>query len=109
MHPDHRAAGSAALDAIYVRASGPLYYPDQLASGLVPHRVGEILLLMSDHVDHLVDVTATFDRKVRAVQAHATQFAGRHDFAEFLRQWADRVGRPRGISLAEGFKRLTRS
>jgi len=109
MHPDHRAAGSAALDAVYVRASGPLFYPDQVAAGLAPHRVGEILLIMSDHVDHVVDVSATFDRKVRAASAHATQFAGRPDFADFLRQWAERVGRPHGIGLAEGFKRLTRS
>ena len=109
MHPDHRAAGAAALDAVYVRAAGPLFYPDQLAAGLAPHRVGEILLIMSDHLDHVVDVTATFERKVRAVQAHATQFAGRHDFGEFLRQWAERVGRPHGIGIAEGFKRLTRS
>lgn len=50
-HPDHRAAGSPALDAVYVRASGPLYYPDQIATGVAPHRVGEILLIMSDHVD----------------------------------------------------------
>ena len=109
LHPDHRAAGAAALDAVYVRAAGPLFYPDQVAAGLAPHRVGEILLIMSDHVDHVVDVSATFDRKVRAVLAHASQFAGRPDFPGFLRRWAERVGRPHGIALAEGFKRLTRS
>jgi LmbE family N-acetylglucosaminyl deacetylase len=109
LHPDHRAAGSAAVDAVYVRASGPLFYPDQVAAGLAPHRVGEILLIMSDHIDHVVDVSATFERKVRAAHAHATQFAARPDFATFLRRWAERVGQPHGLALAEGFKRLTRS
>lgn len=61
---------------------------------------------MSDHQDHTVDITATFDRKMRAVRAHASQFGHRADFDEFLRRWAERVGRAGGVPLAEGFKRL---
>lgn len=109
LHPDHRAVGVAALDAIYVRATGPLYYPAHAAEGLAPHRVGEILLIMSDHIDHIIDISASFDRKVRAVQAHVSQFGKRSDFEAFLRRWAERVGEPSGVPLAEGFKRLMRS
>jgi LmbE family N-acetylglucosaminyl deacetylase len=109
LHPDHHAAGLAVVDAVYVRAPGPLFYPPHTAAGLAPHRVGELLLMMSDHADHAVDIAATFDRKVRAVLAHASQFGGRTDFESFLRRWAEQVGAAFGLPLAEGFKRLVRS
>jgi LmbE family N-acetylglucosaminyl deacetylase len=106
LHPDHRAVGTAALDALVNRAPGPLFYPAHGAQGIRPHRVGEILLIMGDHLDHVVDITATFERKVRAVLAHASQFGHRRDFPGFLRRWAERVGEPSRRALAEGFKRL---
>lgn len=109
LHPDHRAAGLAVVDAVYNRAPGPLFYPAHAAAGLAPHRVGELLLMMGDHADHAVDIAATFDRKVRAVLAHASQFGGRTDFESFLRRWAERVGAAFGLPLAESFKRLVRS
>jgi hypothetical protein len=35
-----------------------------------------------------------------------SQFGKRSDFDAFLRPWAERVGEPSGVPLAEGFKRL---
>jgi LmbE family N-acetylglucosaminyl deacetylase len=61
---------------------------------------------MGDHLDHHVDIAPTFERKVRAVLAHASQFGGHRDFPAFLRGWAERVGESCGVALAEGFKRL---
>jgi LmbE family N-acetylglucosaminyl deacetylase len=83
LHPDHRAVGLAVIDAVYFRAPTPLHYPSHAAAGFSPHRVGEMLLLMGDHVDHAVDFTATFERKMRAVRAHASQF-GKHPDLEGL-------------------------
>jgi LmbE family N-acetylglucosaminyl deacetylase len=109
LHPDHRAVGDAVIDACYFRAPGPLYYPAQAAAGLRPHRVREVLLIMSDHLDHVVNISSTFDRKVRAVREHASQF-GRHlDLEGFLRGLAARAGQAFGVPLAESFKRLTPS
>jgi LmbE family N-acetylglucosaminyl deacetylase len=107
LHPDHRAAGAAAVEACYFYAPGPLYYPEHLRDGLAPHRVREILLVMSDHVDHRIDITGTFDRKVSAVSKHASQFGAHPDLRSFLRAMAERAGAPAGLALAEGFKRLT--
>jgi len=108
LHPDHRAVGLAVIEACYFRAPGPLFYPAHGAAGLAPHRVREILLIMSDHVDHVIDISATFERKVRAVREHVSQF-GKHPHLErFLRRLAERHGRGHDVAAAEGFKRLAR-
>jgi LmbE family N-acetylglucosaminyl deacetylase len=106
LHPDHRAIGYAVVEACYFRAPGPLYYPAHFTAGLAPHRVREVLLIMSDHSDHVVDIASTFDRKVQAVRAHATQFGNHPDVEGFLRGLAARAGVPFNMPLAEGFKRL---
>jgi len=109
LHPDHRAVGGAVVDACYCRAPGPLYYPAHQTEGLTPHRVHGILLIMGEHVDHLVDIGFTFARKVEAVRAHVSQFSKHPDLEGFLRGLAARAGAPAGLPLAEGFKRLTLS
>jgi LmbE family N-acetylglucosaminyl deacetylase len=108
LHPDHRAVGQAVIEACYFRAPGPLYYPAHRDAGLAPHRVPEILLIMSDHIDHVVDIAGTFERKVRAVREHASQFGQHPDVEGFLRRLAERHGRADHVALAEGFKRLRR-
>jgi len=108
LHPDHRAVGLAVVEACYFRAPGPLFYPAHGAAGLRPHRVREILLIMSDHVDHVVDIAATFERKVRAVREHASQFGKHPDLEGFLHRLAERHASTHHIALAEGFKRLVR-
>ena len=65
--------------------------------------------MMGDHIDHGVDIAVTFERKVRAVRAHASQFGTHPDLEGFLRRWAERVGEAFRVPLAEGFKRLARS
>jgi len=106
LHPDHRAVGAAAVDALVNRAPGPLFYPAHAAQGIGPHRVREVLLIMGDHLDHIVDIASTFERKVRAVLEHTSQFGQNSDFPGFLRRWGERVGATHQIQLAEGFKRL---
>lgn len=108
LHPDHRAVGLAVVEACYFRAPGPLFYPVHGAAGLAPHRVRELLLIMSDHADHAIDIAATFERKVRAVRAHASQFGKHPDVEGFLRGLAGRAGQAAGLPLAEAFKRLAR-
>jgi LmbE family N-acetylglucosaminyl deacetylase len=107
LHPDHRAVGLAVVEACYFRAPGPLYYPDQGASGLASHRVSEILLIMSDHNDYFVDITATFERKVSAVREHASQFGNNPDLEGFLRRVTKRTGGASDLPLAEGFKKIS--
>ena|SRR2546425_1391515 len=106
LHPDHRAVGFAALDAVYFRAPGPLCYPDHRRDGLGAHRTAELWLIMGGHHDQFIDIASTFARKVDAVRAHASQWGKHSDLEGFLRARAQRLGESQGIPLAEAFKRL---
>jgi LmbE family N-acetylglucosaminyl deacetylase len=75
-HPDHLATGAAALEAIYPDASNRFALPHlREREGLEPWTVREVWLLNSPprEINHYVDITCTFDRKVTAVQAHVSQ------------------------------------
>ncbi|MBO0777086.1 MAG: PIG-L family deacetylase [Actinobacteria bacterium] len=107
-HPDHRAVGSAALDAVYPDARNPFAFPELLAGeGLQPWKVREVWLAASPSAGHFVDVTATFGRKLAALRAHESQTGHMEDLEGFLRGWlsaaAARGGLPEG-SLAEVFQ-----
>ncbi len=105
-HPDHRAAGQAALDAIYPTARDRLQFPEHAAEGLEPHKVKEIYLWGSLRPNHFVDITPSFDRKIQALVKHASQIADPSGIRERMQQRAGALGQPHGIDLAEAFFRI---
>lgn len=113
LHPDHRAAGWGAIDAM-VAARDHLFFPEQR---LEAHRPGAMLLWAADEPDHWEDIGFTINQKVRALLCHSSQgettmggdiedAEASEAFSERIRQWARRTGESAGIELAEGFKRL---
>lgn len=109
-HPDHRAVGSATLDAVYPDARNPFACPEHLRDeGLRPWTVREVWLAGAPHPlpNHYVDITDTFDRKLAALRAHASQTAHMDDLEGMLRGWNARNaalgGLPEG-RLAEGYQ-----
>ncbi len=101
-HPDHRATGTATLDAVYPTARDHLNFPEHLEQGLEPHKVRQVLLWSSNHPNFDVDITAEVDLKIFALSAHATQFGKQEDFATFSRErWKSEDGR-----YLERFRRL---
>jgi LmbE family N-acetylglucosaminyl deacetylase len=93
-HPDHRATGTAALDAVYPTARDYLNFPEHLAEGLEPHKVREVLLWSTNQPNFDVDISGDVDRKIHALSAHVTQFGNREDFISFVRdRWKDEDGR----------------
>ncbi len=107
-HPDHRAVGSAALDAVYPDARNPFAFPELLADeGLEPWIVREVWVTGTGAATHYVDVTETFPRKMAALRAHVSQTGERDDLEDALRQrlarLATRGGLPEG-RLAEAFQ-----
>jgi LmbE family N-acetylglucosaminyl deacetylase len=109
-HPDHRAVGSAALDAVYPDARNPFAFPELLAGeGLEPWTVREVWLPGGPTPGHYVDITAAFPRKVAALRAHESQTGQMENLEEFLRGWLTRAAAQGGLPegrLAEAFQVL---
>jgi LmbE family N-acetylglucosaminyl deacetylase len=109
-HPDHRAVGSAALDAVYPDARNPFAFPHLLdTEGLEPWVVREVLISgprAPTVSSRYVDVTETFGRKMAALGEHVSQISDRVGLEDALRQrlasTAELAGLPGG-RLAESF------
>jgi LmbE family N-acetylglucosaminyl deacetylase len=109
-HPDHRAVGSAALDAVYPDARNPFAFRElREREGLAPWTVREVWISGTPSPTHFVDVTATFGRKLAALRAHVSQTGQMADLEDRIRTMlsrnADRGGLPEG-QLAEAFQVL---
>ncbi|MFC6236774.1 PIG-L deacetylase family protein [Longivirga aurantiaca] len=106
-HPDHMAAGEAAIQAVYPDARNPFAHPSLLDDeGLDAWSVQEVWVMGHPTRTHYVDVTDTFARKIEALRAHESQTAHMPDLEGFVRGWgaglAAEAGFPDG-RLAEGF------
>jgi LmbE family N-acetylglucosaminyl deacetylase len=107
IHPDHRAAGQAALDA-YMPSKMPLYHPEQLAEpGMDVARIQRIFLFSTDRApDIYVDTTATQPLKLAACMAHASQFPRGLDDLGWLKEMDADTGAFIQTAAAEAFKTL---
>jgi len=108
LHPDHRASGTLALDAV-ISARDRLYFPEQVEQGLKPCRVRRALLFASDQPDYWVDIEQTFAKKIKTLGQHQSQVSQWPNWEEWLRKRAENAGASRGLKLAEPFKRLVLS
>lgn len=72
-HPDHRAAGQAALDATFPLARDHLSFPELLAEGLEPHKTNTVLLINMERHNFAVDISDTYNVKMKAIKAHTSQ------------------------------------
>jgi LmbE family N-acetylglucosaminyl deacetylase len=100
-HPDHRAVGGAALDAVYPDARNPYAFPELLGEeGLEAWTVREVWLSGGPVANHYVDVTGTYERKLAALRAHASQTSHMEDLEGMIRGWM--TGNARAAGLEEG-------
>ena len=82
-HPDHRAAGQVVLDAVFPASQNPLYFSDLLADErLQPHHVEEVWLSLPKEPNLILDVTATWEQKMRALLEHRSQIGEEAAFRE---------------------------
>lgn len=116
LHPDHRAAGMGAIDAV-VAARDHLFFTHQLSDTVTKHRPETMLLWSADEPNHWENIDSTFDAKVGALLCHSTQTQttmgdahaseeARAEFEQRLREWATKQGEPVGLTLSESFRRL---
>ncbi len=106
-HPDHRAVGLVTVDAVFPTARDPLNFREHLEAGLQPWKVAELLLWSTNEANQIVDISETLDRKVAALEHHASQFRDFPETARWLRRRSEELGERAGYRAAEGFRRVT--
>ncbi len=103
-HTDHRAAGMAAVDAVYPAARNPMSFPALARAGLAAHIVRRLYLFWPDRPNAWIDVAATLDRKIDALRAHASQIHHPDGLADRIRSWASEEGEAIGSVAAEAYR-----
>jgi LmbE family N-acetylglucosaminyl deacetylase len=108
-HPDHLAAGDAAISAVYPDARNPFAHPELLDEGWEPWAVTDMLMMAGPSADTYIDTTDTIDRKIEALRAHDSQHPDPESLDQRIRAWgamtAQSAGLPEG-TYAEGFLRI---
>jgi LmbE family N-acetylglucosaminyl deacetylase len=106
-HPDHRAAGQAALEAVFPAARDHLNFIELWRDeGLEPHIVREVWVSLTLQPNVILDVTQFWEKKIQALQEHKSQIGDLDKFVERMRnqRTADSsVDHPR---YEEKFRRL---
>lgn len=104
IHPDHRAIGLCAFDAI-AAARGRLNYPEQLGGDITAHTVKQVYFFSTDNPNHWVDISEVIEQKIEARCKHVSQINPTNHPSGYLRRWATETGAAsgKGYTLAEAF------
>ena len=103
-HPDHVAAGEAALAAVFPAARDRMTFPELLREGLEPHKVREVLLIDGRDPDKWIDVSDTIEVAIEALKQHVSQVGEADEDGSWMREWRRRAGQHHGMEYAETFK-----
>jgi LmbE family N-acetylglucosaminyl deacetylase len=106
-HPDHLAAGEAAMCAAYPDSQNPFAFPELLEQGLEPWKVSEVWLSAHPSATDALDVTDHFDRKLEALLSHASQHPDPGSLGDRIRMWMGATATANGLGegrLAEAFR-----
>lgn len=103
-HPDHRASGDAAIDAVFPTARDRLTFPELLADGLEPHKVSQLWLAASGQPNTFIDIGDTFELKCKALLAHPSQMG--EEVLEFATWLARRMAEGQDFEFGEAFRRF---
>jgi LmbE family N-acetylglucosaminyl deacetylase len=105
-HPDHRAAATAALDAIFPAAGQPNLFQELEGEGLTAHKPRKVYVAGWSQTDLFVNITETIDVKVAALKAHRSQMRD-WDPEPRIKEWAADRARGKEMMYAESFRVVT--
>lgn len=108
-HTDHRAAGLAAMDAVFPLSRDRLSFPEHEQQGLLTHKVDELWFTSFEKKEYVVDITKTFEKKIKAVAAHKSQFDNFLKVKEEISHHAKHFAQGEEFEFAESFIRLVLS
>jgi LmbE family N-acetylglucosaminyl deacetylase len=106
-HPDHRAAGQAALDAVFPAARDFLYFPELFTQEhLEPWIVREVWVSGTLSPTVKLDITDYWETKIKAILEHKSQIS---DVEALVQRMNDRrvpESTPEAPRFEESFRRL---
>ena len=103
-HTDHRAAGIGGGRRRLPGRPQPDGVPVARPDGLRRPRVRRLYLFWSNQPTAWVDVTATIERKIAALRAHASQIRHPEGLGDRIREWAREEGEAIGVAAAEALR-----
>ena len=105
-HPDHRAAATAALDAVFPAAGQPNLFEELEPEGLSAHKPRKVYVTTWGPGDLYVNIESTIEQKIAALRAHKSQM-GSWDPADEIKRWAADTARGKEMAYAESFRVVT--
>lgn len=106
-HPDHRAAGAAAIDAVFPAAGQPNLFEELAEEGLTAHKVRKVYVNTFDGVGTTyVNISDTIDLKIESLRQHKSQMR-EWDPEPMIREWAAGAAKGKEMAYAETFRVVT--
>ncbi|MEZ4622971.1 MAG: PIG-L deacetylase family protein [Caldilineaceae bacterium] len=108
-HPDHRAVGMAAVDAVFPAAGQPHLFQELRGEGLEAHKVRKVYSMNwgeGGKETTFVNISDTIDLKIAALQKHVSQL-NEWNPAEMVKQWAAEAAKGKEMSYAEAYRVVT--
>ncbi len=116
-HPDHRAVGQAALDAVFPAAGQPHVFEELAEEGLKAHKTKRVYVPTwnKEHANVYVNIANTIDLKIKALFAHESQMqeimrqrkAKLEDIEKWVREYTSERGKGKEMAYAESFRVIT--
>lgn len=104
-HNDHRNVSLATMDVVYPLARDHLSFPELMAEGFEPYLVADLLFMPFDEPSYIVDITGTYEIKLKALAAHASQ-VDMDSVSGWLDTGSKMTGAKGRFARGEGFIRL---
>lgn len=105
-HPDHRAAASAALDAIFPAAGQPNLFEELADEGFSAHKPRKVFVTSWGEADVFINISDTIDLKIAALRAHKSQMKD-WDPEKSIKEWAADRAKGKEMTYAEGYRLVT--
>lgn len=101
-HPDHRAAGEAAMYATFPSAGSRPIFRELLVDGYEPHNVDMLWFMLTNEPTLKVDISEYIETKRRALAVHASQIGER--VINMVIAWNEEAAKDEDFDFAESFR-----
>lgn len=103
-HPDHRAVGTATVDAIFPCAGQPHFFQELVDEGITAHKVRKVYIMSRGQGDTFVNISDTIDLKIAALKAHVSQVGEMKDLEKMMRERTAQLAAGKEMAHAEVFR-----